>query len=81
MRSGSPDSLDLMVAHNFAGMAIDLIRKKRFGKLVALNGGRYSTGDVSLVTGSKRVDVDALYDSVAYRPHIRQFEAKPMFLY
>jgi ATP-dependent phosphofructokinase / diphosphate-dependent phosphofructokinase len=81
MRSGSPDSLDLMVALNFAGMAIDLIRKKRFGNLAALSGGCYTAVDISLVTGSKRVDVDALYDSAAYRPRIRRIEAKPMFLY
>ena len=31
--------------------------------------------------GIKRVDVDALYDSTAYRPLIREVEGMPMFLY
>jgi len=82
MRSGSPDSLDLMVAFNFAEMAVDLIRKKTFGKMVALSGGRYTSVDISVVTGGvKRVDVDELYDADTYRPRIRNAQGKPMFLY
>ena len=82
MRSGSPDSLDLMVASNYAGMAVDLIRRKSFGKLVTLSGGRYTTVDISIVAGgAKRVDVDELYDANTYRPHIRSAQGKPMFLY
>jgi 6-phosphofructokinase 1 len=82
MRSGSPDSLDLMVAFNYAGMAVDLIRQKSFGKLVALSGGRYTAVDISVVTGgAKRVDVGELYDADTYRPHIRKAQGKPMFLY
>lgn len=82
MRSGSPDSLDLMVAFNYAGMAVDLIREKRFGKMVALSGGRYTAVDISVVTGgAKRVDVNELYDAKTYRPHIRSAQGKPMFLY
>jgi 6-phosphofructokinase 1 len=82
MRSGSPDSLDLMVAFNYAGMAVDLIRDKTFGKMVALSGGRYTAVDISIVTGgAKRVDVDELYDVDTYRPRIRTAQGKPMFLY
>ena len=82
MRSGSPDSLDLMVAFNYAGMAVDLIRDKAFGKMVALSGGRYKAVDISVVTGgAKRVDVDELYDVDTYRPRIRTAQGKPMFLY
>ncbi|MBC2713558.1 MAG: 6-phosphofructokinase [Desulfosarcina sp.] len=82
MRSGSPDSLDLMVAFNYANMAVDLIRKKTFGKMVALSGGQYTAVDISVVTGgAKRVDVDGLYDADTYRPRIRTVHGKPMFLY
>ena len=82
MRSGSPDSLDLMVAFNYAGMAVELIRDKTFGKMVALSGGRYTAVDISVVTGgAKRVDVDELYDVDTYRPRIRTAQGKPMFLY
>jgi 6-phosphofructokinase 1 len=36
MRSGSPDSLDLMVATNFAVMAADLVITRRMGRLVSI---------------------------------------------
>ena len=42
MRSGSPDSLDLMVAINYAVMATDLDRSRAsFGRLVAMRNGNY----------------------------------------
>ena len=82
MRSGSPDSLDLMVADNFANMAIDLFQKSVFGRLVALSRGKYTDLPLSTVTtGQKRVDVRELYDVEAYRPKIRHVSGKPMFLY
>jgi 6-phosphofructokinase 1 len=82
MRSGRPDSLDLMVATNFAVMAADLASAGRTGRMVALRQGTYT--DVPLtVTGEgvKRVDVDALYDIENYRPKVRQVAGTPMFLY
>ena len=36
MRSGAPDSLDLMVAANYAQMAMSLVEQGRFGRMVAL---------------------------------------------
>jgi 6-phosphofructokinase len=82
MRSGSPDSLDLMVALNYASMAVEQIRQGVRGRMVALQAGRYTTVELEAVSGgAKRVDVAALYDTQAYRPHIRQVESKPMFLY
>jgi len=82
MRSGAPDSLDLMVAVNFANMAIDLFLRGVFGRLVALSRGIY--GDISLstiTTGQKRVDVRELYDVEQYRPTVMHVGGKPMFLY
>lgn len=82
MRSGSPDSLDLMVALNYANLAIDLIDRGQTGKMVALQNGCYTAVDIAAVTGgAKRVDVSALYDTQAYRPNIRKVSEKPMFLY
>jgi 6-phosphofructokinase 1 len=82
MRSGIPDSLDLMVAVNFANMAIDLFIKGVFGRLVALNRGIYTDIPLSTVmAGQKRVDVRELYDVEAYRPKVRHVGGKPMFLY
>jgi len=82
MRSGTPDSLDLMVAVNYANMAIDLFLKGVFGRLVALNRGIYTDIPLSTIkSGQKRVDVRELYDMEQYRPKIRHVGGKPMFLY
>ena len=82
MRSGSPDSLDLMVAINYAVMAADLVVGGEFGRLVALRNGNYVNVPIDVVRqGVKRVDVAALYDADAYRPKIRHVDGKPMFLY
>ncbi len=82
MRSGSPDSLDLMVAVNYANMALDLIQEGIFGRMVALRDGQYTSvvADAPLL-GVKRVDVEQLYDVETYRPRIRHVHRKPMFLY
>ena len=82
MRSGAPDSLDLMVAVNYANMAIDLVLKKVSGRMVALSQGLYSDVPMSTITsGQKRVDVRELYDVEQYRPKVRHVMGKPMFLY
>jgi 6-phosphofructokinase len=82
MRSGAPDSLDLMVAVNYANLTMDLIGSRQFGRMVALQGGRYTHVPANTVSmGMKRVDVDELYDSQNYRPRIRSVYDKPMFLY
>lgn len=82
MRSGAPDALDLMVAVNYANMALDLIEGGASGRMVALRDGNYTHIPMSTVTsGVKRVDVDELYDTEAYRPRVRHVLGKPMFLY
>jgi len=82
MRSGAPDALDLMVAVNFANMAMDLILSGASGRMVALRDGNYTHIPMSTVTsGVKRVDVDELYDVKEYRPKVRHVLGKPMFLY
>lgn len=81
MRSGAPDSLDLMVAANFAHMAMSLVERGEAGRLVCLQRGVYS--DVPIVTlsqGKKRVNVPELYDPDNYRPKIRHVLGMPMFL-
>jgi ATP-dependent phosphofructokinase / diphosphate-dependent phosphofructokinase len=82
MRSGAPDSLDLMVATNYAVMAADLATEGSSGRMVALRSGAYTDVPISVTRqGVKRVDVDALYDVKQYRPKVRQVVGKPMFLY
>ncbi|MEX0659855.1 MAG: 6-phosphofructokinase [Egibacteraceae bacterium] len=82
MRSGAPDSLDLMVATNYAVMAADLAVEGARGRMVALRNGTYTNVAISVTgEGAKRVDVDALYDREQYRPKVRHVDGKPMFLY
>jgi len=82
MRSGAPDALDLMIATNYAGLAVGLIKEGVSGRMVALRDGKYTHIPMSTVTsGVKRVDVDEFYDVAEYRPRIRQVLGKPMFLY
>ncbi|HEY4666740.1 MAG TPA: 6-phosphofructokinase [Anaerolineales bacterium] len=82
MRSGRPDSLDLMVATNFAVMAADLASAGQTGRMVALRQGIYTNVPLTMTReGVKRVDVDALYDVESYRPKVRQVAGTPMFLY
>jgi ATP-dependent phosphofructokinase / diphosphate-dependent phosphofructokinase len=82
VRSGAPDSLDLMVANNYAVMAADLAMEGASGRMVALRGGTYTAVPISVTAeGVKRVDVDELYDKVDYRPRIQHITGKPMFLY
>jgi 6-phosphofructokinase 1 len=82
MRSGSPDSLDLMVATNYAVMAADLAMAGSSGRMVALRNGTYTNVPVTVTRdGVKRVDVDELYDKATYQPKVRNVAGKPMFLY
>jgi len=82
MRTGAPDALDIMVAVNFANMAMTLIGQKASGRMVALRGGTYTNIPMSeITTGLKRVDVEEFYDSETYRPRVLNVIGKPMFLY
>lgn len=82
MRSGAPDSLDLMVAANYAVMATDLAIEGSHGRMVALRGGTYTHVPINVTReGVKRVDVEELYDAENYLPKLRHVLGKPMFLY
>ncbi|MBN1231500.1 MAG: 6-phosphofructokinase [Anaerolineales bacterium] len=82
MRSGAPDSLDLMVTNTFANMAMDLIGRGNFGHMVALQDGLYTYVPANTPgEGTRTVDVDELYDRETYKPKIRKARGKPMFLY
>ncbi len=82
MRAGAPDSLDRMVAISFANLAVDQLLQGHSGRMVALQAGQYTTVPADTpIQGTKRVDVEELYDSQNYRPKVRHMLGKPMFLY
>jgi len=81
MRSGPPDSLDRLVAKNFASLAADCILSGKTGRLVSIQNGRYTTEPLEIVgEGKKRVDVERFYDGERYRPNIVGVMGLPMFL-
>jgi len=82
MRSGAPDGLDLMVADNYAALALNLIEEDQQQHMVALRNGVYTSVPISSISdGVKRVDVPELYDPDQYLPRVRHLRGKPMFLY
>lgn len=82
MRAGAPDSLDRMVATSYGNMAVQQIEKGHVGLMMALQNGIYTTVPVdSCIRGTKRVDVDELYDAENYKPKVSHLLGKPMFLY
>ncbi len=82
MRSGTPDSLDRMVAVSYGSLALDQIAMGHSGRMVALQQASYTTVPLEMVIAArKRVDVTALYDVETYRPKVRDTLGKPMFLY
>ncbi len=81
MRSGAPDALDRMVSMAFGNLAMQLLIKEDYGKMTALQGGRYTTIPIETVlSGIKRVDVEAYYDEENYQPKVKNFLGAPMFL-
>jgi ATP-dependent phosphofructokinase / diphosphate-dependent phosphofructokinase len=82
MRSGAPDSLDLIVARNYGSLAADLVRRGDTGKMVAVVDGRYAAVPVMTTgEGRKRVDVARFYDPNEYRPKVADVMGMPMFLH
>lgn len=82
MRSGAPDSLDLIVAKNFGSLTADLLRRGATGQMVAVVGGRYTAVPISVTgEGQKRVDVPRFYDASEYRPKVADVMGMPMFLH
>jgi 6-phosphofructokinase 1 len=82
MRSGSPDSLDRMVALSYGNLAVQQLARGHTGVMVGLQSGIYTTVPIeTCISGLKRVDVDELYDRDQYRAHVHHLLGKPMFLY
>ena len=82
MRSGPPDTMDLMIGFNFGTMASELVLSGVSGRMVGIQDGKYTTNDLSvLAAGARSVDIDAYYDAEQYRPNVHALAGKPMFLY
>jgi len=70
-----------MVAMAFGTIAIQHILRGEYGRMTALQDGKYTTVPIETVLeGKKIVDVDAFYDKENYIPRIKDFISVPMFL-
>ncbi len=81
VRSGAPDALDSIVPMAFGNLALDLILKGNYGRLVSLRNGRYDNVPIDVVTSyKKKVDVEKFYDKERYRPKYENFTDKPQLI-
>jgi 6-phosphofructokinase 1 len=81
VRSGDPDAIDSIVPMAYGNLAVDLIERGDFGRMVALRNGRYDSVPIDTVVAYKKVvDVDRFYDTERYRPTYASFELAPMLV-
>ena len=80
VRSGDPDALDSIVPMAFGNLALDLIMRKEYGRLVSIHKGFYDSVPITSVTSEKKtVDVSKYYNTDRLRP-IYQFDGAPLFI-
>ena len=80
VRSGDPDALDSIVPMAFGNLALQLILKKEYGRLVSIHRGFYDSVPIQTVTAEKKiVDVPKYYNTERLRP-IYEFEGAPLFI-
>jgi 6-phosphofructokinase len=81
VRAGDPDAMDSIVPMAYGNLAMDLILRGEFGKLVVLKNGRYDYAPMDVITATKKVvDVEQFYDTERYRPRYENFHMKPEFI-
>ena len=80
VRSGDPDALDSIVPMAFGNLALQLVLKKEYGRLVSIHRGFYDSVPIQTVTAEKKiVDVPKYYNTERLRP-IYEFEGAPLFI-
>ena len=80
VRSGDPDALDSIVPMAFGNLALDLVARKEYGRLVSIHRGFYDTVPIASVTSEKKVvDVAKYYNTDRLRP-IYKFDGAPLFI-
>ena len=80
VRSGDPDALDSIVPMAFGNLALDLVLRKQFGRLVSIHHGFYESVPITSVTSEKKVvNVPRYYNTDRLRP-IYDFDGAPLFI-
>lgn len=81
VRGGNPDAIDSIAPMAFGNIALDLVMRKEFGRLVVLNNGTYGNVPVDIVTSTtKVVDINKYYNRERLRPFYNVFENQPLFI-
>jgi ATP-dependent phosphofructokinase / diphosphate-dependent phosphofructokinase len=81
VRCGDPDAVDSIAPMVYGNLALDLILKKQFGRLVVLQNGRYGNVPIETITATKKlINVAEDYNTERLRPVYKSFETKPLFL-
>lgn len=81
VRGGNPDAIDSIAPMAYGNLALDLVLRNDFGKLVVLNNGRYTNIPIETVTSRKKVvNVEKHYNTDRLRPFYNSFENQPMFI-
>jgi ATP-dependent phosphofructokinase / diphosphate-dependent phosphofructokinase len=80
VRSGDPDALDSIVPMAFGNIALELVMRKEYGRLVSIHRGFYDSVPITSVTSEKKVvDVAKYYNTDRLRP-IYDFDGAPLFI-
>jgi len=80
VRSGDPDALDSIVPMAFGNLALDLVLRNQFGRLVSIHRGCYDSVPITSVTSEKKVvNVPKYYNTDRLRP-IYDFDGAPLFI-
>src|SRR5205823_12665025 len=78
VRSGDPDALDSIVPMAFGNLALDLVARKEYGRLVSIHRGFYDSVSIASVTSEEKgVNVAKYYNTARLRP-IYQFDVAPL---
>jgi len=81
VRGGDPDAIDSIVPMAYGNLALDLILKGIYGRLVVLRNGRYDNAPIDVVTSTNKiVDIKRYYNGERYRPQYKSFEFQPLFI-
>ncbi|MEO7085623.1 MAG: ATP-dependent 6-phosphofructokinase [Gemmatimonadaceae bacterium] len=79
VRSGDPDALDSIVPMAFGNLALDLILRKQFGRLVSVHRGFYDSVPIGSVTSEKKIVDLKYYNTDRLRPNY-DFDGAPLFI-
>jgi 6-phosphofructokinase 1 len=81
VRCGDPDAIDSIVPMAYGSMALDLVMRGQYGRLVVLQEGRYTHIPIEAVTATKKlVNVEKHYNKEELCPYFRGFENYPLLI-